>query len=169
MQIWFWIWLAVIVLSVVVEAVTMDLVTCWFAVGAIVPLILAVCDVAWEIQLIVFIVLSAALIFSLRKITLKWLFKNKDSKTNMDLIIGKKVRMISRTDFETTGSVKINDVVWSVVSEGQETIEQGEMVEIIAVSGNKLKVKPVKVAVDSKKQESNKDLKEENKDNKGDK
>jgi len=156
MQVWFWIWIAVIIGTVVIEAITMDVVSVWFSVGAVVPMILSTFNVGWEIQVIVFIVISSVLIFSLRKATLKFLFKNKDTKTNKDLLIGKKVRMIERTDFETLGSVKINNVVWSAVGANQEEIEKGEMVEIVAISGNKLKVKNV-----SKTQEENKDKKGE--------
>ncbi len=142
MEIAFWVWIGVIVASVIVEAITMELVTCWFAVGAVIPLILsATRAVGWEIQLIIFILVSAALILFLRKATKKWLFKGKESKTNMDLIIGTKVRMLKKTDFETLGAVKINDVEWTAVADDGSEIGEGELVEVVAVSGNKLKVK----------------------------
>ena len=163
MQVWFWIWIAVIVVSVVVEAITMDMVTVWFAAGAIVPMILATTSVGWEIQMIVFIVLSALMIIFLRKITLKYLFKNSEFKTNKDSLIGKTARMIEATDFDTMGSLKINDVVWTAGGDERQTIEKGKVVEIVAISGNKLKVKEVKTA--NKIKNNEKEIKEE----KGDK
>lgn len=151
----FWIWICIIVGTLVLEVITMDVVSIWFTIGAIVPLILSATNACgWEIQVILFIVISAVLILSLRKITMKFLFKNSNEKTNLDAVVGKKYRMLDRTDFETLGSIKINGVVWSVEGENQETIEKDELVEVVKVSGNKLKVKKVE------KQEENKENKE---------
>lgn len=144
MQIAFWVWIGVIVASVIVEAVTMEMVSAWFAVGAVIPLILAGFNlVGWEIQLIIFIIISALLIIFLRKLALKFLFRRGDLKTNVDSLIGQKLRMLDRTDFETLGKVKINDVTWSAVGDKGQTIEKDTLVEVVEVSGNKLKVKEV--------------------------
>ena len=141
----FWIWLAVIVVTVVIEGITLDMVSVWFTAGAIVPLILAaVGAVGWEIQLIIFIVISTVLILTLRKVTKRLLFKN-GSKEQINTIIGKQTKMIEDATEDTVGSIKINDVVWSAKSEKDETIKKGELVEIIRVSGNKAIVKKVNV------------------------
>ena len=141
----FWIWLAVIVVTVVIEGLTLDMVSVWFTAGAIVPLILAaVGAVGWEIQLIIFIVISTVLILTLRKVTKRLLFKN-GSKEQINTIIGKQTKMIEDATEDTMGSIKINDVVWSAKSEKDETIKKGELVEIIRVSGNKAIVKKVNV------------------------
>lgn len=148
----FWIWIIVIVATVIIEAFTMEMVSAWFAVGAIIPLILSACNVgSWELHVILFILISAVLILSLRKLTLKFLFKNSNEKTNLDSIIGNTYRMLERTDFETRGSVKINGVVWSVEGENQETIEKDELVEIVKVVGNKLIVKKITTQKDENK------------------
>ena len=84
---------------------------------------------------------SALLIIFLRRITRKLLLKNANFKSNVDAYIGKQVRMLTRADFETTGSVKINDVVWSAVAFENQTIEADTIVEIVEVCGNKLVVK----------------------------
>ena len=143
MSVMFWVWLGVLVGMAVIEMITAELVSIWFTIGAIPPFIMAAImgNTLWEIQVAVFIVISALCIIFLRKITKKWLFKNVNEKTNLDTYIGKKVRMLSRTDFETLGAVKINDVVWNVVADDNETIEKDKVVEIVKVSGNKLIVK----------------------------
>ena len=86
--------------------------------------------------------------------TKKFLLKNAKEKTNLDLLVGKKVRMLERTDFETMGSVKINDVVWSAVGEHNETIEKDEIVEVVKISGNKVIVKKIEDKKDNKKETS---------------
>ena len=141
----FWVWLGVIVVTAVVELVTTELVSIWFTFGAIVPFILATIDVVgFEWQILIFVVLSSVLIISLRKVTKKFLLRNSNEKTNIDSIIGKQCRMLARTDFETVGYVKINDVEWSAIALNGETIEQDEIVQVVKVSGNKLYVQKVK-------------------------
>lgn len=140
---WIWIWLAVACLSLIIELFTWQMVTIWFVPSAIISLILAACGVTVEIQVPVFIVLSLVLIFSLRKISLKYLLKNKD-KTNIDSLIGKKTKLISPINLENQGSVKINGVVWTAVGENDNvSIDVGKTVEIISVNGNKLIVKEI--------------------------
>lgn len=142
METMFWVWLAIIVVAVIVEIATLDLVSVWFAIGAIIPFILAaIGGIAIEIQVVVFVVVSALLIIFLRKYAQKWLFKNMNYKTNLDVQIGRVYRLLENADFEKNGSVKINDVVWTAVSENGALIEKGQLVEIVRVDGNKMIVK----------------------------
>lgn len=142
MDVMFWVWLGVIVATAIVEFATMEIVSIWFTIGAIIPFILAgTRAVGWEIQIVIFVAISAILIVSLRGVTKKYLLKNSNEKTNLDLLIGKKCKMLEKTDFETTGSVKINDIIWSAVADNGQTIEKGQLVEIVKVEGNKLIVK----------------------------
>lgn len=142
MDVMFWVWLGVIIVTAIVEFATMEVVSIWFTIGAIIPFILAATGaVNWIWQVVIFVVLSAIMIVCLRSVTKKFLLKNSNEKTNVDSLIGQKVRMLSRTDFETVGSVKINDVVWSAIGFSQQTIEKDEIVTILSVQGNKLVVK----------------------------
>lgn len=144
MDVMFWVWLGVIVVSAIIEFATMEIVSIWFTFGAIVPFIMAATNsVRWEIQLVVFVIISALLIVTLRSLTKKFLLKNTGAKTNADSMLGKHYRMLEKTDFETMGSVKVNDVVWSAIEQNQQTIEKGEIVEVVKISGNKLVVKKI--------------------------
>lgn len=142
-MVWIYIWLGVIVVSLVIEFITFELVSVWISVGALVAMIMALCGVMPEIQISVAVVLSIVCLLALRKVTLKFLTKNKD-KTNVDAAIGKVVKLITRTDEDEIGSAKFNGVVWSVKAENDATIEAGEYAEVIAIDGNKLVVKHVK-------------------------
>ena len=151
MEVMFWVWLGVIVVSAIAEAASMELVSVWFIVGAIPPFIMSAFignKVLW-LQILLFVIISALLIIFVRKWAKKILLKNANEKTNVDAIVGKKLRMLSKTDFETIGSVKINDVVWSAIGENQQTIDKDAIVEVVKVAGNKLIVK----AIEEKKEE----------------
>ncbi len=140
----FWIWLGILVVTAIVELVTMEVVSIWFTCAAVIPFILAATKaVSWEWQLVIFIVLSAAMIIGLRPVTKKFLLKNSNARTNTSAYIGKRYRMLTRTDFETVGSLKINDVVWSAVEENRQALEAGDIVEVVKISGNKLLVKKI--------------------------
>ena len=116
----------------------------WFAFGAVIPFILAaVGGIAIEIQIAVFVIVSALLIIFMRNWAKKLLFKNMNEKTNINSIIGKKIRLLEDTDFEHLGSLKINDVTWTAVSHDGKLIKAGQIVEVVKVDGNKLLVKEV--------------------------
>jgi len=147
----FWVWLIVILITAGLEFATMEVVSIWFTIGAIIPFILAATEVVgWEVQLLLFILISAILIVSLRKITKKFLLRNSNEKTNLDIIIGNSYRLLSKIDFETMGTIKINDIIWNATSENKETIEKDEIVEVVKISGNKLIVKKSKETTENK-------------------
>ncbi len=138
----FWVWLAVIAISIIIEIITLDLVSVWFAFGAVVPFILSAIEgVGIEWQIAIFVVVSALLIIFVRKYAQKLLFKNMNTKTNVEALEGRKVRLLEDTDFEKNGSVKINDVVWTAISDDGKLIKKGSLVEIVKVDGNKLHVR----------------------------
>lgn len=142
MDVMFWVWLGVVIVTAIIEFATMDMTSIWFTVGAVPSLIMAaIGGVGWEIQVVIFFCLSAMLIIALRGITKKFLLRNANEKTNIDAFIGKECKLLSETGFEAIGSVKINGIVWSAISENNETINEGEIVSIVKIEGNKLIVK----------------------------
>ena len=144
METMFWIWLAIIVVTAIIEICTTELVSIWFTFGSILPMILsATTDISIPWQIAICIAISAILIACLRKISIKFLFRNGDNKTNLDALIGEKFRLLERTDFETIGKVKVKDIEWSVVGDQRQTIEKGSVVEVVKISGAKLTVKEV--------------------------
>lgn len=138
MDFMFWVWIGIIVATALVEFLTLDLTSIWFTVGAIVPMILSIVGgVRWEIQVVVFIVLSIVLILSLRKVTRKFLLRNAKEKTNLDSLVGKVYKLIDPINGDDAGAIKVNGVVWSAISKKNENIEKGEKVKIVKIEGNK--------------------------------
>ena len=161
-MVWVYIWLGVVVVSLILEFVTMELVSFWVSIGGFIGMILALCGVNYIVQLVVAIAISIACILGLRKVTLKFLNKNQD-KTNLDLAVGTNVKLLEDVTEEKNGSAKYNGIVWSVKCEDEtKKIKAGTFVEIVKVEGNKLIVKkPQNV-----KHENVKQTGEENFDNK---
>lgn len=80
-------WLIALIVFLVIEAVTLGLATIWFAGGALVALIAAMCGAGIVIQIVLFLVVSLVLLFFTRPLAVRFL--NKDTlKTNVDRVVG---------------------------------------------------------------------------------
>ena len=140
-----WIWLAIFVIGIIIEAVTQDLVSIWFSVGGLVSMILSGFDfIPWFVEVIVFIVVSLTAVICTRPLAKK-LLNNALRSTNIDEVIGKQV--IVRKDISKfiDGEIKIHDVIYTacLMEEETETISEGEIVEVVTFRGNKVVVKKV--------------------------
>lgn len=149
MVIMMWIWLAVIAVSAFIEAFTLEMASIWFVPGGLVALILYFCEVGYEWQIVACIVVSLALLICLRKFCLKVMFKNKvDDKTNADSFIGQRTTLIKEIVGEDKGELRLGDIVWTAISYDKSSIPAGSEVEIVAIRGNKLLVKPAEKSAD---------------------
>lgn len=130
-----WIWLAVFIITVVIEFMTVEFVSVWFSIASIPALILALFNQNPWLQLIVFFLLSILLLAVTRPLVVKYLRRNVVD-TNVDAYIGKIALVTSKiTDIEA-GLVKFEGLVWTAVS--SESIPEGSKVRILAIEGNKL-------------------------------
>ena len=136
-----WIWLLGLVVFVVLEAVTYQIVSIWFALGAVGALIAKAVGADFTVQIIVFIAVSGICLLCLRPISKK-LIKNKTEATNVDSLIG--ADAIVTADINNllgTGEGKINGMTWTMRSADGSEIGEGETVTVEKVEGVKLIVK----------------------------
>lgn len=133
---WLYIWLFVTALALIIEFITTDLVSIWFVGGGLIGMILSLASVPWGIQVVAFLIVSFALLFSLRKIILKR-FKGQEVNLNADRAIGKTFRLLSAITFDDAGSIKVNDVTWTAVSKNNMPIPAGKIVKVVEIKGNK--------------------------------
>lgn len=146
MSVMFWIWLGVIVAAVIIEFITLDLISIWFSVGAVIPFILSIFKgmPIW-VEVVTFVVSSLLLIIFMRKVAQKWLYRNGGAKTNLDALEGRAGKLLESITLEENGAVKFNGIVWTAVSVDGQPIEKGNFVEVVKIQGNKLVVKPSKL------------------------
>ncbi len=134
-------WLALTLILLVIEALTLGLVTIWFACGAfaaaITAMIIGTGHVAAE--LIVFVIFSGLTIVLIRPF-FKGRLKTGSSKTNIDELIGKKVKVITKIDnFNGTGQVMVNGIEWTALSaDDNKVIDENAAVVIKEIRGVKL-------------------------------
>ena len=130
-----WIWLGIIVILSIIEAVTVELVSVWFIASAIVSLILQVLGLDFKLCFIIFVLLGIVLMITTRKYLLKLLQVNKTS-TNIDRIIGMKALVTK--DIKDIGEVKVDGKIWTAVSD--EILSAGDYAKVLEINSTKLKV-----------------------------
>ncbi|MDE7100279.1 MAG: NfeD family protein [Anaeroplasmataceae bacterium] len=141
-----WVWLGVFLFTVLLESVTQELVSVWFAFGAIIALILsAFPGIEWYVQVVVFAVVSLVLMVLTRPLAKK-ILHNALRYTNVDEFVGKRVKVMSEISQFENGEVKIHDIIYhaSLLEEETEAIPAGEIVEIVTLKGNKVVVRKIK-------------------------
>ena len=139
---WMWaIWLGVFVIALIIEAIGTDLISIWFAFGAIVSLIISFTSAPWWVEIIVFSVVSACSLLALRPLIHKWMRQNM-VKTNVDEMINSKGVMKAKYDLLHHGEVQINGVIWTAIAQNEkDVLEVGDIVTVVGIVGNKLIVK----------------------------
>ena len=147
MNVWAIIWLALIVVFLVMEAATVQLISTWFAAGALAAMIVSLIGGAVWLQIVVFLTVSIVLLVLLWPIARKHL-KPKLVATNADALIGRVCTVTEEIDPVEGGRVKLGDVTWSARSESDERIPAGTLVKVQKIQGAKVFVEKVKKEVE---------------------
>lgn len=141
------IWTLVLVISVIVEAITIDLVSIWFGIGAIAALIGEVFGLNPFIQMVLFTIVSIICIIVSRPLAKKYL-RGNTVKTNLDRVIGKHCLVTETITADNKGEVKVMGTLWSATSLDNEYIKAGEYAEVISIEGAHLIVKKINTGDD---------------------
>ena len=136
-----YVWLGILVAAVVLEIITPQMVTLWFALGALATFFVALAGVEqiW-IQIVVFVAVSAVAVVATRPLVKKMVDK-KAEPTNADMVIGQTGIVTEKIDnLVPSGLVKVNGSVWTARTADGSVIEENEKVIIKEISGVKLLV-----------------------------
>jgi len=136
-----YVWLGVIVVALLLEAVTMSMVSVWCAAAALVTLFTAYFGVALQVQLLLFVGLSIAGAAIARPLARQYVDPYK-VPTNADRLLGMEARVTEDIDnARPSGTVFVDGKTWTARSADGETIPAGETVEIQRMEGVKLIVR----------------------------
>lgn len=133
------IWLAVMVILILIEIVTVGLTTIWFATGALAAAIVASLGGGTLLQVIVFMIVSFAMLIFTRPFAMKFINTTR-VKTNYEGIIGKIVRITEDVDnINETGCAVVNGQEWTVrAAVDTNKIAAGSLAKVVNISGVKL-------------------------------
>ena len=137
------VWTAAIILFGIVEAVTAGLVCIWFVAGALVALVSAFVGAPLPVQMILFLVVSAAAL-ALTRPVLKKLTNATATPTNADRVLGEVAKVTETIDNENSaGAVYVDGKTWSARSSDGTVIPAGNRVCSESRGGVKLFVKQI--------------------------
>ena len=140
-------WLGLLVLFIVVEAVTVNMVSAWFAFGSLAAMLTKLLGAELWLQVLVFLTVSAVALALLRPVARKH-FTPRLTRTNVDALAGKTCLCVTAIDnLASVGQVKLGDIEWSARSTTGAPIPAGTQVKIDRVEGVKVYVTPVTVEV----------------------
>jgi len=147
-----YVWLALLIIFVVVECLTIGLVSIWFAGGSFVAMFLAMAGAGAGWQVAAFLLVSGILLVVTRPLMKKYLL-NKKVKTNYQSVIGEVAKVIESIDnYNQTGAVFADGKEWTArAAENTVVMEKDSLVKVLAVEGVKLIVEPFE---DAKLQEA---------------
>ena len=132
-------WLVVLVALVVIELLTMGLTTECFAGGAFVATIAALFHSPLFLKIILFLVVSALLLFFTRPLAVKYF--NKDRiRTNAESLVGRQAIVISEIDnLQGIGQVNVGGMEWSARTRVDGVrLPVGTVATVLAINGVKL-------------------------------
>ena len=137
-------WLALFVVFLIVEAGTVALVSIWFALGALAALVSCALGAEMWLQITVFLVVSLVLLALLWK---RVRSKLTTTKTNVDSVIGVEGYVTEAIDnLSYTGRVKLGGITWAARSTSGAGIPVGTLVKVERIEGVKVFVSPAEVA-----------------------
>lgn len=136
-----WIWIIAIAAFVVIEAVTVQLVTIWFAVGAVGGLIACICNAPLYLQIIIFVAVSAVTLIATKPMV-KRMVKAEKQPTNADRYIGRQAVVTEPIDnVMSKGAVTVGGLEWTARTADGSKIDKDSIVTVEAIEGAKLIVK----------------------------
>lgn len=136
------VWLAAIILFAIVEALTASaLVSIWFSVGALAALIVSFCTRNFWVQLVVFFVVSIAVLALVRPLTKRY-FTPKTERTNAEALVGREAVVTETVDnLAATGLVQLRGQTWTARSVDNAPLTPGTRVTVVRLEGVKVIVK----------------------------
>lgn len=137
-------WIVSAIIFVILEAVTAQLVSIWFAGGSVVALILSLLNTSVKIQIAAFVI-SSAVFLLVALPTIRKHLKMDSVPMNADSLIGMNgVVTMDINNKEETGQIKVRGQYWSARNIENDVIPAGSVVKIIRIEGVHLDVQLVK-------------------------
>jgi membrane protein implicated in regulation of membrane protease activity len=131
-----WIWLAIAVICVIAEVLTVNLIFFMIAAGAAAGAVADVAGLNGPLQILIAAVVAAAGLLLVRPVLMRrFMPANPASATNVDALIGK-LALTAETVTDTAGTATINGETWSArVPVAAESIPAAQRARIVRIDG----------------------------------
>lgn len=139
------VWAAVAALLVVTEILTLSFVALYFAAGALAASLAAAFGGGMAVQLLVFAIVSVVALLLTRRPLLQAMRRQPVVQSNAPTVVGKRAVVI-KPILEgpgQRGQVRVGTEHWSARAEAEAPLDEGVTVEVVAIDGVTLVVRPV--------------------------
>lgn len=144
---WEIVWVALLILFGIGEAITVGLTSIWFAAGSLAALIAALLNGPLWLQVVLFLMVTTLSLLAIRPLAAKYL-NSQVEPTNADRVIGAQACVVEAIDnLQATGAVRIAGMVWTARSENGAPIAPGTLVRVLRIEGVKVYVEEIKEEV----------------------
>ena len=137
-----WVWVAVTIICVVIESLTLSLTTIWFGISSFVLVFLAFTPIPFGAQLFIFVALSLVLLIFTRPVVKKKI-NQKQIATNYERVIGQIALVTKKITALDKGAIKINGMEWTAAVKEDITLEEGSKCIIEEIAGVTAYVKAI--------------------------
>ena len=137
-----WFWVAVTIICVVIESLTLALTTIWFGISAFVMVFLAFTPLPFPAQLFIFVALAMVLLIFTRPVV-KQKINQKKIATNYERVIGQIAVVTKKITALEKGSVKINGMEWTAAVREDVVLEEGSKCIVEEIAGVTAYVKSI--------------------------
>lgn len=137
-------WFALVIVLIIIEAITTELVTIWFAGGAVLALVLSAFGAPLWAQTGTFAAASIALLLLTRPLVKKYIKKGA-GENGLDRMIGKQgITTEEINNLAGTGEVQVDGQYWMARTENNNlTIKKDQVIMVRQIHGVRLIVEPV--------------------------
>ena len=137
-----WVWVAVTIICVVIESLTLALTTIWFGISACVLVFLAFTPLPFVAQVFIFVALALVLLIFTRPVVKKKL-SQKQIATNYERVIGQIAVVTKKITALDKGAIKINGMEWTAAVKEDIVLEKGSKCIIEEIAGVTAYVKEI--------------------------
>jgi membrane protein implicated in regulation of membrane protease activity len=141
------IWLAVILVFVIIEVVTVDFIGLMLAVGGVAGLIVSLFHAPFWLQVVVGAVVTLLLLLTVRPPLKRFLQRGGDrTKGLVDALIGQSATVVLDFNGKPNLAKLANGETWTVKREDEESsgFQEGDQVVVTAINGSTATVAPAK-------------------------
>ena len=136
------VWLVMAVLFLVIELITVGMVSIWFMIGALAAALTAGLHGPIWLQIVVFLVVSGVSFAALYP-RVRHMVTKRNQPTNADMVIGQTCVVTRRIDnLAGTGAVSIGGKTWTARTEDGSVVDPDALVTAVRIEGVKLIVSP---------------------------
>ena len=136
------VWLGLAIILTIIEGLTLGLTTIWFALGALISMLLAFLGWSLPVQILVFLIISTVLLIFTRPLVLKKM-KLGRVKTNADSLVGQEGVVTAAITPDDKGQVKIRGQIWTARDIADGKLSPGDRVTVKEIAGVTLVVERI--------------------------